>query len=148
MANVMNAQEIKEWMYHKFEENAFMKLADISILEVTCGACKMAMDVDPKKHGNRYGVVHGGALFTLADTAMGAACYSIGAKVVTLSSSVNFIRNTAEKCRVIATATLIHVGHSTIVCRVDNEGPDGRKMVDVTGTMFVVGHFDEIPQKW
>ena len=39
MANVMNAQEIKEWMYHKFEENAFMKLADISILEVTCGAC-------------------------------------------------------------------------------------------------------------
>lgn len=54
MANVMNAQEIKEWMYHKFEENAFMKLADISILEVTCGACKMAMDVDPKKHGNRY----------------------------------------------------------------------------------------------
>lgn len=70
MANVMNAQEIKEWMYHKFEENAFMKLADISILEVTCGACKMAMDVDPKKHGNRYGVVHGGALFTLADTAM------------------------------------------------------------------------------
>lgn len=62
MANVMNAQEIKEWMYHKFEENAFMKLADISILEVTCGACKMAMDVDPKKHGNRYGVVHGGAL--------------------------------------------------------------------------------------
>ena len=121
MANVMNAQEIKEWMYHKFEENAFMKLADISILEVTCGACKMAMDVDPKKHGNRYGVVHGGALFTLADTAMGAACYSIGAKVVTLSSSVNFIRNTAEKCRVIATATLIHVGHSTIVCRVDIE---------------------------
>ena len=133
MANVMNAQEIKEWMYHKFEENAFMKLADISILEVTCGACKMAMDVDPKKHGNRYGVVHGGALFTLADTAMGAACYSIGAKVVTLSSSVNFIRN---------------MGHSTIVCRVDIEGPDGRKMVDVTGTMFVVGHFDEIPQKW
>jgi len=69
-------------------------------------------------------------------------------KVVTLSSSVNFIRNTAEKCRVIATATLIHVGHSTIVCRVDMKGPDGRKMVDVTGTMFVVGHFDEIPQKW
>lgn len=69
---------------------------------------------------------------------MGAACYNIGAKVVTLSRSVNFIRNTAEKCRVIATATLIHVGHSTIVCRVDIEGPDGRKMVDVTGTMFVV----------
>ena len=90
----------------------------------------------------------GVAFFSLADTAMGAACYSIGAKVVTLSSSVNFIRNTAEKCRVIATATLIHVGHSTIVCRVDIEGPDGRKMVDVTGTMFVVGHFDEIPQKW
>ena len=134
MANVMNAQEIKEWMYHKFEENAFMKLADISILEVTCGACKMAMDVDPEKDRSRYGY--------------GSSLLQHWAKVVTLSSSVNFIRNTAEKCRVIATATLIHVGHSTIVCRVDIEGPDGRKMVDVTGTMFVVGHFDEIPQKW
>ena len=33
MANVMNAQEIKEWMYHKFEENAFMKLA-LSLIHI------------------------------------------------------------------------------------------------------------------
>mgnify|MGYP000408732276 CR=1 FL=1 len=148
MANVMNAQEIKEWMYHKFEENAFMKLADISILEVTCGACKMAMDVDPKKHGNRYGVVHGGALFTLADTAWELPATALELRLSPFQAPSISSAIPQKKCRVIATATLIHVGHSTIVCRVDIEGPDGRKMVDVTGTMFVVGHFDEIPQKW
>jgi acyl-CoA thioesterase len=148
MTKMMNPQEIRNWMYHKFEENAFMKVADINIAKVECGYCEMTMDVDPKKHGNRYGAVHGGALFTLADTAMGAACYSIGAKVVTLSSSINFIRNTMNKEQLLAKASLIHVGRSTIVCRVEIYGPDGRKMVDVTGTMFVVGRFDEIPEKW
>ena len=24
----------------------------------------------------------------------------------------------------------------------------GKEMADVTGTMFVIGHFDEIPKKW
>jgi acyl-CoA thioesterase len=145
---MLTAKEIREWMYNRFEENPFMNLADIKLSKVECGYVEFTMDVDPQKHGNRYGAVHGGALFTMADSAMGAVCYSIGAKVVTLSASINFIRNTKEKEQLLAKASLVHAGKSTIVCRVEIFGPDGRKMVEVTGTMFVLGHFDEIPQKW
>lgn len=145
---MLTDKEIRKWMYERFEENAFMKLADIRLSKVECGYVEFTMDADPKKHGNRYGAVHGGAMFTMADTAMGAVCYSIGAKVVTLSASVNFIRNTKEKEQLVAKAGLIHAGRSTIVCRVEIFDSKGRKMADVTGTMFVVGHFDEIPQKW
>jgi len=145
---LLTAAEIPGWMEKKFNENAFMKLADVKLEKVECGRCELSMAVDPAKHGNRYGVVHGGALFTLADTAMGAVGYSIGDKVVTLSSSINFISNTSAKEKIIAKAHLEHKGRSTLVCRVEIFDPEGKKMVDVTGTMFVVGHFDEIPNQW
>ena len=68
---LLTAKEIPGWMARKFEENTFMKLADVKLEKVECGYCELSMDADPEhKHGNRYGVIHGGALFTLADTAM------------------------------------------------------------------------------
>ena len=74
--------------------------------------------------------------------------YSIGCKVVTLSSSINFISNSSAKEKVWAKASLIHAGRSTIVTRVMIYDHTGKEMADVTGTMFVIGHFDEIPKKW
>lgn len=128
--------------------NHFMNVAAIKLSKVECGYCEMVMHTDPAIHGNRYGAVHGGALFTLADSAMGVVGYSIGCKVVTLSSSINFISNTKEKEAILAKAYLVHAGHSTLVVRVEEFDHTGRKMVDLTGTIFVIGHFDEIPQKW
>lgn len=149
MDKVLTVKEIPDWMVKKFEENSFMKLADVKLEKVECGYCELSMDADPvHKHGNRYGVIHGGALFTLADTAMGAVGYSIGCKVVTLSSSINFISNSSAKEKVWAKASLIHAGRSTIVTRVMIYDHTGKEMADVTGTMFVIGHFDEIPKKW
>lgn len=146
---LLTAKEIPGWMARKFEENTFMKLADVKLEKVECGYCELSMDADPEhKHGNRYGVIHGGALFTLADTAMGAVGYSIGCKVVTLYSSINFLSNTSAKEKVWAKASLIHAGRSTVVTRVMIYDHTGKEMADVTGTMFVIGHFDEIPKKW
>ena len=125
-----------------------MHLAKIQVEEVKCGYAKLSMAADPKIHGNRYGAVHGGALFTLADTALGAVCYSIGSMVVTMSASINFIKNTMHKEKVTAEATLIHKGKSSVVCEVEIFSEKQELMVEVTGTMFVVGHFDEIPEKW
>lgn len=145
---MLTAKEIPDWMVRKMDENNFMKLARVKLEKVECGYCEMSMDVDPELHGNRYGVVHGGALFTLADTAMGVVGYSVGSKVVTLSASINFISNTAAKEKIIAKCTCEHAGRTTVVCRVEIFDHEGNKMADITGTMFVIGHFDEIPQKW
>jgi len=144
----LTAAEIPAWMHDRFAENPFMHLAKIEIAEVKWGYAKLSMAADPKIHGNRYGAVHGGALFTLADTALGAVCYTIGAMVVTMSASINFIKNTMEKEMVTAEATLLHKGRSSVVCKVEIFNQAKELMVEVTGTMFIVGHFDEIPEKW
>jgi len=74
-----------------------MHVAKIEVEEVKWGFARLSMAADPATHGNRYGAIHGGALFTLADTALGAVCYTIGAMVVTMSASINFIKNSMKK---------------------------------------------------
>ena len=86
---MLTAKEIPNWMVKKFEENSFMKLADVKLEKVECGYCELSMDADPEhKHGNRYGVIHGGALFTLEDTAMGAAARWSPCPVPSTSSAI------------------------------------------------------------
>ena len=41
---------------------------------------------------NIHGFVHGGALFSLADTAAGAASFTSGRDSVTLSGTINYIK--------------------------------------------------------
>lgn len=144
----LTAEEIPVWMAERFKENPFMHLADIHIEKIKWGYAELSMQADPLKHGNRYGAIHGGALFTLADTALGAVCYTIGSMVVTMSASVNFIKNTMQAEKVMAHATLLHKGKSSVICKVEVFNEAKELMVEVTGTMFVVGRFDEIPEKW
>jgi uncharacterized protein (TIGR00369 family) len=63
------------------------------------------------------GVLHGGALMTLADT-VGAVCAFLnlpaGARTSTLESKTNFLRAVTSG-RVTAVCTPVHVGRSTIV---------------------------------
>lgn len=144
----LTAEEIPVWMAERFKENPFMHLADIQIEKVKWGYAELSMNANPLKHGNRYGAIHGGALFTLADTALGAVCYTIGSMVVTMSASINFIKNTMKAEKVMAHATLLHKGKSSVICKVEVFNEAKELMVEVTGTMFVVGRFDEIPEKW
>ena len=84
----------------------------------------------------------------MADTAMGALCYSLGAQVVTLSATINFIKNTMQNDTFIARATPIHRGRSTIIGKVQVFNHENVLMADLMVTMFVTGIFDEIPKKW
>ena len=63
-----------------------------------------------EKHLNPYGIVHGGLIYTLADTAMGASLIDVG-YFVTINSSINFIKS--AKCKkLIAKVKRIKVGKS------------------------------------
>lgn len=68
----------------------FLSFQGIQLLEAENGSSLVTMDIN-KSISNIYGTVHGGALFTLADTAAGSACFSRGRKCVTLNSTIHFI---------------------------------------------------------
>ena len=87
------------------------------------------------------GVLHGGALMTLADT-VGAVCAFLnlppGASTSTVSSATSLMRavrgGTAH-----ATARPLHVGRSTVVVLTEVTDDEGRPVASVTQTQAVLG---------
>ena len=75
--------------------NSFVKLCGMELVDVECGKVTLAMPIDAAKHTNLYEVAHGGSLAALADTALGMASASVGARVVTINYTINFIKFSA-----------------------------------------------------
>jgi uncharacterized protein (TIGR00369 family) len=86
------------------------------------------------------GVLHGGALMTLADSC-GAACaflhLPLGAGTATVQSSTNFLR-AVRSGAVTATSRPLHVGRSFVVVQTDLRDDDGRLVAQVTQTQAVL----------
>ena len=69
----------------------YLQSNDMKVVEVKEGYAKVEMRID-KHILNIHGFVHGGALFSLADTAAGAASFTSGRDSVTLSGTINYIK--------------------------------------------------------
>jgi acyl-CoA thioesterase len=72
-------------------QDAFAKLAGIEIVELSAGHARVRMQITPQ-HLNGLGVVHGGAIFTLADLGFAAACNSHGFAAVAVNVSVSYLK--------------------------------------------------------
>ena len=86
------------------------------------------------------GVLHGGAIMTLADT-LGATCAFLnlppGAGTSTIESKTNFFRAVREG-HVDAVSRPLHVGRTTIVVQTDITDANGKRVAQVTQTQAVL----------
>jgi uncharacterized protein (TIGR00369 family) len=86
------------------------------------------------------GVLHGGVLMSLADTA-GAVCAFLnlppGARTVTIESKTNFLGAVREG-DALARARPLHVGKTTIVVETDVFDASGRRVSRTTQTQAVL----------
>jgi 1,4-dihydroxy-2-naphthoyl-CoA hydrolase len=86
------------------------------------------------------GVLHGGALMTLADT-VGAVCAFLnlpeGASTSTIESKTNFFR-AVRSGAVRAVARPLHAGRTTVVVQTDLYDDDGRRVSQTTQTQAVL----------
>lgn len=89
---------------------------------------------------NSFGAVHGGVLFSIADTIGGSAAASYGTRMATLDASFHYLRPCEGVDRIFATAT--EIKHGKTVCVFDVEVTDGRGKVFAKGT-FSYFNFDE-----
>ena len=74
-----------------FKKDKFAELAGIELLEISPGAAKAKMTIGPQ-HLNGVDIVHGGAIFTLADLVFAAASNSHGTVAVAINASISFIK--------------------------------------------------------
>lgn len=95
---------------------AYQQLVGFQITGWADGFAQVELDL-AEKHGNRYGIPHGGLHATLIDTAMGFCGSYTGDPanrqlVMTLSMTVNYLGQVQGK-RLIATARKTSGGRST-----------------------------------
>lgn len=81
---------------------------------------------------NPYGIVHGGALYTLADDAAGTAAHGDGRNYVTLEGSLHFLDNRAHGV-IRAAAQVRHRGGTTVLVDVS--------LTDGAGALLATGQF-------
>lgn len=73
------------------------------------------------KHRQVYGVVHGGILAALADTAGGFACYASlpkGRRLATIEMNINYLEPVV-KGTLLADAKVLRIGRNTAVAECD-----------------------------
>lgn len=103
-----------------------MELLDLSI-GYAKGRIKFRQDLC-----NPYNSIHGGCLFSLADTISGIAAYTYGNKVSTVSASLNYLNPALNTTYIYCSATIIKHGKTLSVCNVELTD-DNDKIID-TGT--------------
>mgnify|MGYP000877557158 FL=1 len=88
---------------------------------------------------NYYGNAHGGYLFTLCDQISGLVLISLGLDVVTLQSSINYLKAGKRDDVLTIKGECVHQGRTTCVVDVVITNQDGKNICKATFTMFVTG---------
>jgi len=89
-----------------FNDCEFARVMGFSVAEVRDGYARILMPAAGK--GNPHGVMHGGAIFTLADQAFALAANAGGKDRVAVSAHIQFIAPASGDLEAVATL----VGHS------------------------------------
>lgn len=138
----MDRLEYYRKMYSK--RNSFASLLDMKIEAVDTNYAKISMPTDTAKHVNMVNMMHGGAIMSLADTAMGLACLSAGKRVVSLAITTNFISGVGAGEKVVAVAEILHAGNKTMVVDCTLKSTYNKVIAKVQGTFYIIDDYREV----
>jgi acyl-CoA thioesterase len=118
--------------------NPFADLMGLVVSRPRDGRCRASFTV-AAEHLNPNRVAHGGTLYTMADTAMGAAIHSVlerGVACVTIELKINYLKPVREG-RVTCTAKVIQCGKRVAVVEADIKNR-GMLVAKALGTFAVI----------
>ena len=123
--------EIVRKLEQRMEANLFARYNHLEMETVERDRAVVRLEVRPESK-NPHGIVHGGALYTMADNASGIAAHTDGRAYVTQHGSLNFLSNRKEGV-LRAEAKIRRRGKTTCLAAVDITAEDG--------TLLATGEF-------
>ncbi|CAM4004206.1 PaaI family thioesterase [Palleronia rufa] len=121
-------------------QSAFATVAGIETVSATEHEVVCTMEV-AEHLANRNGMLHGGALMTLADNAAGTAAFVMipaPRTNTTVESKTNFLRGVKVGDTVRAVCVPLHVGRRTMVFQITATRGDGKVAAVTTQTHMVL----------
>lgn len=132
-------QEINKKIIAMIEENEYVRLLGIKILDISLGHCRGKMPVS-RRIENPYGSLHGGSLYSFADIIAGIAACTYGSYVVTVSGSMNFLLPATGTAYVFCQADMIRQGSHLAVYDVKITDERGTLLENASFTFHITGH--------
>jgi acyl-CoA thioesterase len=117
------------------QNDQFAKENNIILEEIKEGYAKTSMKIG-KKHLNAANVVHGGAIFTLADFAFAIASNTYGTIALSINSSISFINGAKEGEKLYAVATEIEKNFKLGSYTVTVTNDDGKIIAIFQGMVY------------
>jgi len=94
------------------EQEPFRKLMGIEVLDIGPGYAKVAMQFEPRMQ-NIFGMLHGGAVFSLLDEAFQLACNARGEVAVAQQVNTYFVAAAPAGARLVAEARELNATRKT-----------------------------------
>lgn len=107
----------------------------IELVDMRLGSARAAMIVGPQ-HLNAHGILHGGAVFTLADFAFAAAGNSHGQIALALHVDINFLNTAPVGAKLLAEATEEYLGNRTALYHLSVTTEDGTLIAACHGMVY------------
>ena len=122
----------------RLKENSTSQQMGFRLVKASRGRVRLRFKVDPR-HLEIHGVVHGGVLAALADTAGGLASYMacpLGTRVATVEMKINYLEG-VERGSITADARVVRIGRHLSVVDCDVTDNAGRLVAKALMTFFV-----------
>lgn len=120
----------------KIKDNGFMSYNGLYIVEAKENYVKLGVDITEKSL-NPFGIVHGGLIYTLADSAMGIALATTGRSGVTLNSTIDYLTPGKGK-KLFADTEIVKDGKSIVVFRVNIKDENDTLVSVASGTYYII----------
>jgi acyl-CoA thioesterase len=128
-------------LHQAFGQVPYARLLGLEFVGAERGAATFALDVreDLTRMG---GILHGGALVSLLDTAAAFAVHTLlepGARTVTVDLTVHFLRPVSTAGRVEARAKVLRAGRRIVILSVEATDQTGVLIATATMTYYRLG---------
>lgn len=97
-------------------EGIFTKANNMSFVSYEDEVLILKMLPD-ERHISELNILHGGIIYTFADTVTGILCMTLGKVYVTIDATMNYISNTPKGVEIFGRAYFVHKGNT--ICVVD-----------------------------
>jgi uncharacterized protein (TIGR00369 family) len=131
-------EALVEGLRIRLRDTAFYRWAGIELVDARPGEAEVAFEAGPE-HVNLQGLVHGGMLATLADTAMGLAVRTTlgsGRRHVTVQLGIEFL-SPGRRGRIVARGRTVKVGRQLGFAGADVVDERGRLLARARSTLSV-----------
>ena len=120
----------------KIKDTGFMTHNGLYIVDVKENYAKIGVDITEKSL-NPFGIVHGGLIYTLADSVMGISLATSGRSGVTVNSTIDYLSPGKGK-KLFAETEIIKDGKTIVVLRATIKDENDTLVAVSNGTYYLI----------